>query len=1161
MLSSRLFLIMAAAGALLAQDPRGKMLGLVTDASGGLVPGAKITATQIDMNTHLSALSNASGNYELPYLVPGPYQVVVTASGFKRYTRGPVEVRVGDSITVDIQLEVGAVTESVEVRAEAPLLETSSASVAQVMDRHDLSNLPMAEGNPSYLVYLAPGVQGTGISPSDTWHPAAGQMLDAVSLAGTKAMGEAMIDGMPVMSRRQSPFNPPADMVREMRVNTVNYDASFGHVGGGAINMSMRAGTNALHGSADARIMPNPWQANDFFTNRRIYDTSTGPVTEEKKKTLSTLRKYNAYDVTLGGPVLLPKVYNGRNRTFWMFGFQSFARVQRSTSTYTVPTPAERQGDFSQLLKAGSIYQIYDPNTIAAAAGGRFSRQPFPGNIIPAARIDPLSQKYLASYNLPNAAGTLNGTGNFLGLSGNNNNFTQYNARVDETVSDKNRFFTRFNTHRLHLAQATPYATNASIDRHHSPTTFAIDDVHVFSPSLLLNMKYGFTRYFFEDRPVAAGYDLTSLGFPAATVGQMNPDAIAFPVVNISGFNAIGKDWSANNRTTTYHTWSGTLNHTAGAHSMKTGGEYRLYYDSSDNLNGQVPSLAFAETWTRGPLDNSPVPPVGQGLASLLLGLPTGGSITLGPPNQGRSTFTGLFFQDDWKVSRKLTVNFGIRWEYEAAPTESLGRSVRGYDFATLNPVDSRARAAYAQSPIPEVPVSSFRTVGGLTFTGLNGQPLGFWTTSKKNFAPRIGFAWQLLPKTVLRGGYGIFYDGIGVDVFQAVQTGFSRSTSVVPSQDDGLTFRGTIHNPFPDGIFKPDPPSAIVSLGQGVSFFPSYRPNPYVQHFSLSLDRELPGRMVLSIMYLGSRSTRLSASQQFDPIPAAYLSTSPERDNNAINFLSAAVNNPFFGLPEFASSTLTARTVATSQLLRPYPQFTSITSPLPIGFSWYHSLEVRTEKRFSRGFKYTAAYTFAKNMEAVQYLNDTDASLHHVISANDRPHRFVLSGIYEFPIGRGKRLGGNLHPVLNGIAGGWQAQGIFQAQTGPPLGFGNIIFRGDIHDLSLPRDQRSAERWFNTDAGFETAPAKQLASNIRAFPLRLSGVRAPGTNYWDLAAYKQFSAGERLKVQLRGTMEGAMNHPQFGVPNTAPNNMLFGQITSIQSEPRRVMVSLRLMF
>jgi hypothetical protein len=506
----------------------------------------------------------------------------------------------------------------------------------------------------------------------------------------------------------------------------------------------------------------------------------------------------------------------------------------------------ERQGDFSRLLAAGSIYQIYDPNTIAAAAGGRFSRQPFPGNRIPASRIDPLSQKYLDSFNPPTGAGTIDGTGNYLGLSGNNNDFTQYNTRVDEAVNDKNRFFARFNTHRLHLAQATPYATNASIDRHHSPTSFAIDDVHVFGPSLLLNLKYGYTRYFFEDRPVAAGYDLGSLGFSSSFIGQMNPEAIAFPVVSIPGFNPIGKDWSANNRVTTYQTFSGTVTHTAGAHSMKMGGEYRSYHDDSDNRTGQVPSLTFAETWTRGPLDNSPVAPIGQGLASLLLGLPTGGSVGIGPPNQGRSSFTGVFFQDDWKVSRKLTVNMGIRWEYEGAPQESLGRSVRGFDFATPNPVNAAASAAYAASPIPEVSAASFRAQGGLTFTGLNGQPIGFWSTSKKNFAPRIGFAWQMLPHMVLRGGYGIFFDGIGVDVFQAVQTGFSRSTAIVPSQDNGLTFRATLRNPFPDGIFKPDPPSAIVSLGQGVSFFPPYRPNPYVQHFSMSVDRELPGRMAL---------------------------------------------------------------------------------------------------------------------------------------------------------------------------------------------------------------------------------------------------------------------------------------------------------------------------
>jgi len=299
-----------------------------------------------------------------------------------------------------------------------------------------------------------------------------------------------------------------------------------------------------------------------------------------------------------------------------------------------------------------------------------------------------------------------------------------------------------------------------------------------------------------------------------------------------------------------------------------------------------------------------------------------------------------------------------------------------------------------------------------------------------------------------------------------------------------------------------------------------------------------------------------LGIGEDFNAIPAEYLSRSPVRDQATIDRLSSAVSNPFFGLPEFAGSGLTGRTVGRSQLLRPYPHFTGLSTTLDGGSSWYHSLQVRAEKRLSKGYTVQASYTWSKFMEAIERLNPTDPLPHHVISPQDRPHRIVASGIYEFPVGRGRRWLSGAKGFVDRVLGGWSVQGIYQGQSGPPIGFGNILFYGNIHDIVLPRSQRTVERWFNTDAGFEKNSARQLASNIRTFPLRLTGLRADGYNSWDLSLFKNFKIRERLNFQLRAEAQDALNHAMFAAPNTAPTNTLFGQVNSIVgTEQRRITI------
>ena len=1145
----------------IAQDSRGRILGLVTDATGAAVPGATVTAVNIEMNTRTGTRSNAAGNYELPYLLPGVYRLEVEAQGFKRYTREPIELRVGETITLNVPMEIGAVTESINVKAEAPMLEVSSANVGSVFERKLLEDLPIAGGNVLYVARLSPGAVTTTV-PNHNWLPSATDSMSGITLGGAKGgMNEYTLDGIPNMTGTNNSFAPPADMIQELRVDVVTYDASIGHAAGGSINMSLKSGTNALKGTAQWDVAPNNLQATDFFTNLRLYDLSTGPVTAEKRKQIVPPRKVHRYSATLGGPVRLPGMYDGRNKTFWTYGFQGFNRRNPNNTFLTLPTMAQRRGDFSALLQFGSIYQIYDPATTRPAAGGRFSRQPLPGNIIPSNRLDPMAQRLLGMLPEPNVAGTPQGNNNYNTTSENSNDFYQNMGRLDHVISDRHRIFGRVTQSWLHFYRNNYFRNEVrGLDRYRKQRGAAIDDVYVFSPSFILNTKAGFTRFIETDNPSSIGYDLTKLGFPAALVSQLDRQAVAFPQITIDAYMTLGEGTNYKS-TTNYGSFSSAATLLRGNHSFKFGVEYRILRDHYYGFGNAAPNIAFSSNWTRGPLDNSPAAPIGHGLASFMFGLPTGGGIDNNASRALQSAFTGLYFHDDWKLTRKLVLNVGLRWEYDSAPTERFDRAVAGYNYSTPNPVSEAALRAYAASPIPEVPVSQFKTIGFLTFVNRDGVPRNYFSTSKRNFSPRFGFAWQAAPKTVIRGGYGIFFDPVGVDRVGVTQLGFSVRTNLIPTLDNGQTFIATLQNPFPNGVQQPAPVGPKTYLGRSISYWNSYIPNPYMQRWSFSIQRELPWRSLMEASYIGNRGTRLRISRGKDVIDRKWYSTSPERDQPVIDFLTAAVNNPFFSLPEFEGSGLSGRTVARNALLRPYPHFTGMSVDDPTGFTWYHSLQIRGEKRFSHGVSLNGSYTWAKTMDATSYLNDTDPTPEHVISNLDRPHRIAISGVWELPVGKGRPIGGGMSRWLDAIVGGWQYQAIWQLQSGPALGFGNIIFRGDIKNIPLSADQRSLYRWFNTDAGFEKNSARQLAWNIRTFPSALAGLRGPNDDYWDMSLTKGFRIRESLRMQLRTQWEGAMNHPLFSNPNMAPTNPLFGVISSTRGEARRIYVGAKLMF
>lgn len=1140
----------------LAQESRGWILGRITDPSGAAIAGAKVTAANLATNSRVPGVSNSEGNYEIPYLLPGLYRVTAEAQGFSRSIRENIEIRTADRLALDFQLQVGALADSVTVSAESPILETTTASSGMLMDERRVRELPVIGGNAMYLTRLSAGVVVTG-------GHSAGNPTDLGGATGVVVNGtrngnsEASLDGVPNMQGTNSAYSPPQDLVQEFKVQTTNYDASAGRASGAVVNVSLKSGTNDWHGTAylnDSRIRSVPW-----FSSGWLHDPATGPITGEKRAQAAPGWLHQRWGATASGPVAIPKAYDGRNRTFWVFGYEGLKINRQPTFFATVPTADELKGDFSALLKVGSIYQIFDPATIAPAAGGRFSRQPLPGNIVPASRIDPVAAKMLSFFPAANTAGTADGRQNYFGIQKEPKDYKGFVTRIDHTVSEKHRVFGRVNwTDYLTGVQTLPTIAQGTTTTQKNFSA-VLDDVYVINPQLLLNVRAGFTYFAPNTYPISRGFDLTTLGLTSALVSEITKHAdqtgLAFPVVYID--EGAYTQLSAEGGTPAsryYQTYQGTLTRLAGNHSFRAGGDFRIFRESTGSFGNVAPRYEFSRSWTRGPLDTSAVAPIGQGLASMLLGLPTGGRVNVNASAAEQSKFFALFLQDDWKLSRHLTINLGLRWEYDTPIRERYNRSLRDFDFSTANPTSAVVAANYARSPIPEVPVAQFKTLGGLTFAGVDGQPGALWNGDRNNFSPRFGIAYQLNPKTVIRAGYGIFFVQGGADRQGVNQGGFNQATNIIPSNDNGLTFRATVRNPFPDGI-QPAPGASQglnTFLGRGVSFFQTNARTAYQQRWSFGIQRNLGWRSLLEVQYVGNRGTALGVSTNFNPIPRQYLSTSLVRDQAVIDYLAQQVNSPFFGVAEYAGTGHASNRIGRNVLMKPYPHFGDITNTQQSGMSWYHALQLLFEKRLSHGFTIQSTYTWSKFMEATAYLNPTDTAPEHVVSDQDYPQRFTISSIWELPFGRGRRLGRGMNRWLDALAGGWQLQAWYEGQSGPALGFGNNSFYGNLHDIVLPVSDRHPTRWFNVDAGFERAAGKGLANNIRVHSTRFTGWRADGINNLDSSLFKNLRITEKFSAQFRIETYNSLNHVQFDAPNTAPANTAFGTVTGEKGHGQR---------
>ncbi len=1150
------------------QDPRGTILGRITDSTLGAIPGATVRATNLATDVTISAESNAEGAYEIPYLPSGRYRIRAERAGFKMWTRPSVELRMGDRLQVDIGMDLGNVTETVEVTAELPVLESATSTISQVITSDQLSNLTLRGGNLAYVYAMAPAVSFGRLPYDGPWNIGA-EGTGNMSVAGV-GVGQGSIDynidGVANNSYSgYTSFTPPVDMVAEVKVQTNTYDAGVGHSSGGSLNVSLKSGTNKIHGTLAPSISSGAMMTRNFFTNKQLFDTTTGPNTPEKIALYTPVSRWLRFSSTVGGPLVIPKVYNGRNRTFWIFGYQAHRRRPPINATYTVPTEAQRTGDFSALLARGSQYQIYDPFS-TTPSGSLFRRDPIPGNVIPKSRITPISSKIINYYPLPNKTGTVDFLNNYSLTQQHSQDLSQPIARIDHNFSEKWRMFGRYShtDFQGHFDQIIPESKIRGRYRRRPHRGMALDNVFVVSPELVLNVRYGFAWFkedqFYDNK----GWDLTDFGFPKDLLNQLNPAGIAFPQIVATGILELGNDggWFRTNYT---HNTTSVLNWIKRDHSVKFGADLRWAYESYFEYGSVAPRMEFGETFVRGPLSNAPVAPTGQGTASLLFGIPTGGWTDVNDSRAEMSPFYGFFVQDDWRISPRLTLNLGIRWEYEGAIRERFNRTTRQFDFTTANPIQNAAQANYAKAPILEIPLSQFRTLGGVTFAGVGGNARTVQEPYYRAFMPRAGLAYSLGKMTVLRGGWGMFFGLRGAEMSDSLQPGFNQRTNIVASNDNGQTYAASISNPLPAGVQQPlgARGGLLTFLGRSPGFFDLNGARPLIHRFSFTVQFQPFRRSVFEVGYMGTRASRFSAATQFNAVFPEYLSTSPVRNQTVIDFFAATIGNPFRGIHGFEGSDLyTNINTNRNQLLRPYPQFSGLSTGTMIGESSYNALLLRFERRLTAGLQLQANYTWSKTIESTQFLNDTDSALHRVVSNIDRPHRLVGSAVYDLPLGRGKTFGSGAGAVLDHFIGGWQASAVYNAQSGSPLDWGNIIYPGRFSDLRLPGGKQSLERWFNTD-GFNKNAREQLANNIRTFPLRISGVRAAGINMWDLGLTKNITIRENVRLEIRGEAENAMNTPAFSPPNTTPTSSLFGQVTNTQfsGEQRRVFVGAKLVF
>jgi hypothetical protein len=1151
--------------ALFAQEFRGTISGVVSDPTGAAVPGAKVMVTETQTGAKIPAVSDNSGQYTAPYLLPGEYDIAVQSPGFKEALRKGVHVGAGDHPVIDFRLDVGDVSTAMEVTADAPLLDTQNASLGQAVTTREVEELPINGRTPMMAAGLSLGV--IGYAQPTLVHP-----FDSGGAAGWEIGGayqqtsELLLNGAPDATwDGRLAYSPPQDAVQEVHVKVSDTDASFGHSAGGTLDQITKTGTNSLHGSAWEFNQPNTLTANDFFLNKA---GSPRPVTH-----------FNQYGVTAGGPFYVPKVIDTRNKLFWFFAWEGIKDGQPNPYTTTVPTDAMRAGNFTGLTT------LYDPFS-ATLSGTTVNRTALPGNQIPSNELNGIAKAYLAYFPEPTIpTATIN---NFVSAPNTNDIFSNEMGRIDFNMSDRSRFFADVR-HTDYSQEKNDYFNNIAEGSllYRTNLGLAADEVYTLNPANIVDIRLNFTRMNEGHNMPSVGFNPTPLGFPSYLAG--NSTYLQLPIINFNSatgllaLGATGANKLPSQSFQLYPTWMTTK----GNHTLKAGGDFRQYRLNTLTSGASTGTFTFNNSWDRASSSASSTVATGQDFAAFLFGLPSSGSYDVNTTASWYSYYAAGFVQDDWRVKTNLTINVGLRYDHDGPYNEKYGRTVDGFNTTTPNPLAAAAQAAYAKSPIAQLPASAFNVLGGLTFPG-SGQTAVYKNNSHL-VSPRAGLAWTpdfLHGKTVIRGGFGMFVAPVTItamgvdDKFSTSpdtnQEGFSQSTTLTPTSNNYLTPLVTLSNPFPSGFLQPTGSSLglLTYAGQAVTLINPVVKSPYSLRWNIGFQQSLTKDMMLEVVYIGNHSVHLPIDYtQLNGIPRQYLSTLTTRDPNQ-TYLTGSAANPFSGLQ---TSQNTATTTAV-QLLARYPEFPVgdsstgwsgsggvLEQNLNDGSSYFNSLNVRLQKRASHGLTFVFNYIYSRLMEQVTWLNDSDPVPEKRDASIDHPQRYVVAMTYELPIGKGKAV--DFHSRLaNSLIGGWLLNNVYTLQSGAPILWvnGSSSSPGDYVYLgggTMNLDNRQVNGpAFNT-ALFDTKSADAFNYHLRTFPTAFSNLRADGINQWDPSISKRFTLTEKASVQIRMEAYNVLNHPMFAAPSTTASNSAFGTITATANRFRTIQLGARLVW
>lgn len=1102
-----------------AQTFQGQIGGVVHDQSGGVAPRVQLAAVDLNSGAKYNAVSNEAGAYRFPSLPPGQYKLTAGLEGFKTFSQSPITIQVNQNYGLEITLEPGAVNESVTVSSEAPPLETASSSLGQVVTTRSILALPLNIRDPFALVGLTPGVTFGGNFGNGGGKDVGRNYFKSDFNVGGGRSGsqEILLDGAPNTTPdiNRGIINPPVDSVQEFKVQANSYDTEFGRTSGGVINMVTKAGSNDYHGVAYDFERHSNLDANDFFNNR-----AGRPLTSFQR---------HQFGGNLGGPI--------RKNKWFLFGdYEGLRQGYPNSVISTVPTALQRQGDFSQTFAAGGApIVIYDPNTLTTLADGSRQRTPFAGNIIPANRFDPVAAKTAALYPLPNIAGSaVTGQNNYFFGSKAITNSNKYDVRSDVNLSDSTRFFVRFSRQeddRLSPGNLPlPIGGGRQTTDHY--TQGVADLTHVFSPSLVLDAQFSVSRALATQYGTSQGFDVSTLGFVPGFSSQVVPQFPAFTISDVAGTANNGSDNFVQFQPRNIWSPRGSLSYLHGKHSFRFGGEYRWLHFNEGQLNNPTGLFAFNRGYTQGPNAVQSSPTAGFGFASFLLGDVASGNINRVNPISTQSRYAAGFVQDDWRITGRLTLNLGLRWDMSSGDFEKFNR-LAYFDPFAANPLGAKAG-------IPNLR-------GELTWIG---QGNGNQQATTNNLGPRAGFAYQINPRTVLRGGYGIFFlprnvQGNGDGAVEAFRTTTMLATI------DGLTPANKLSNPYPTGILPTlndrDP---LANVGSTIAAPTHEYQNPYAQTWSLGVQRELPGKLVVDVHYWGNKGTRLLTSWNINQLPDQYLALG--------NQLNDQAPNPFFGV--ITAGTLTSPTVSRRQLLLPFPEYAGDGGVsrvfVPAANSTYQAGTIQVERRLSSTFTFLGAYTRSKAIDDVHTpLDFYNRKIEKALSSFDAPNQFVLSGVYQLPFGHGQRLGSGWSKPADAVFGGWELSGIVRVQSGFPISVGRIVNNGQSARLQNP----TIDRWFDTSV-FSNVPAFTYGNTGPFLP----DVRTDGLRNVDAVLAKSFDVtikDRKVTTQFRAEFYNLFNHSQFAAPNGAVSSQAFGQVTSIANAPRDLQFGLKIGF